>query len=159
MTDASSASLPTRDILFPPLASVGSAQNAGFSGRLSEPQTLLGGPVRAVFRLSPAPFSDATEPSPVWYGCQTPDNQWVTGGPNGRSLKQLRSGDMSCGRTVRFDAATSEKPLDRRRDPNVASDQGAERARRAEDETTHEARRSPTRCPTPRGAAVVQLPD
>jgi hypothetical protein len=32
------------------------------------------GPFWAVFRLSAAPFSDATEPRPFWYGCWNPSN-------------------------------------------------------------------------------------
>jgi hypothetical protein len=65
-----SASLTVRDVFFLRSAGAGTAHNAGFSGRLSEPRGRLRRPFWAISCLSSAPFSDATEPRPFWYGCQ-----------------------------------------------------------------------------------------
>jgi hypothetical protein len=49
--------------------SAGMAQNAVLLGHLSEPGVPARKPTLGGFRLSPAPFSNATEPRSFWYGC------------------------------------------------------------------------------------------
>jgi hypothetical protein len=67
---ACTASLASRDILFGALRTAGMAQNAGLSTHLSNHEDGLRSPFWAVFGLSPAPFSDTTEPRRFWYGYQ-----------------------------------------------------------------------------------------
>jgi hypothetical protein len=51
-------------------------------------------PFWAVFRLSPAPFSDTTEPRPFWYGCGKAGNSGVRPRQKGRGFEErsLRRG-------------------------------------------------------------------
>jgi hypothetical protein len=65
-----SASLATRDILFRALG-IGrkSRRTPAFPPILPNHGHRPRSPLRAVSRLSPAPFSDTTEARPFWYGC------------------------------------------------------------------------------------------
>ena len=47
----------------------GMAQNAGLPSHFSEPRGPADRPFRVLFFLCRAPFSEATEPRPFWYGC------------------------------------------------------------------------------------------
>ena len=67
-------------------APAGTARNAGLRGHSSEPRGRAPRPFWAISCLSSAPFSDATEPRPFWYGCEkldssmsykTPETVWV----------------------------------------------------------------------------------
>jgi hypothetical protein len=47
-----------------------------------------GSPFWAVFRFSPAPFSDTTEPRPFWYGCEKPARSMGYAVPVGRRVRK-----------------------------------------------------------------------
>jgi hypothetical protein len=60
-----------------------------------------GSPIWALFCLSPARFSDATEPRPFWYGCQKLSRSMGYGsGEGGAGSKGARSGGVTWDQTV-----------------------------------------------------------
>jgi hypothetical protein len=65
--------------------------------------------MRAVFRLSRATFSDATEPCLFWYGCQNLDKSIGYRASERRAgLIKHRSGEVCRVRTIRFGTAAAK---------------------------------------------------
>ena len=85
-----SAKPPIRDILFPLLISGRKpAEVRPSPANCPNHEDGLRGPFWAISCLSSAPFSDATEPRPFWYGCWKLDNSMSWRTPEGNGFERI----------------------------------------------------------------------
>src|ERR687898_1023908 len=95
--------MPSRDILFPALGTGLNPAELGPSGPFirttgTGPEARFGPFFVSLRSLS------LTQPNHAHFGTvsRSPTNQWVRGHPKGRGLKELRSGGVNTGQTIRF---------------------------------------------------------